>query len=324
MNSDTCDVTSCEVAIVGGGPAGLAAATALARSLRSVVVVDAGEPRNAPAAGAHNVLGHEGIAPRDLLAAGRAELVAYGGILRTDRVRTVTRDDDGFALSLASGERLHARRLILATGLVDELPDIPGVAALWGTDVLHCPYCHGWEVRGKRIAVIATNAMVAHEALLFRQLSEHVSVVAHAMPSLPEADAARLAARGIDIVDAAVDHLDVVVDDDGNARLGGVVLTDGSTLAADAVVVAPRFVARTDLYEQLGGTASPHPMGGTFIETGVMGQTAVPGVWAAGNTADLAAMVTVSMGAGVQAGAAVNADLVAQDADALVTAMATR
>lgn len=311
-----------DVAVIGGGPAGLSAAIALARSLRSVVVIDAGTPRNAPADGAHNVLGHEGVPPLDILAAGRKDLEAYGGVIRTDSVLTATRDDSGFTLDLASGEVVQARRLILATGLVDELPDIPGVAELWGHDVLHCPYCHGYEVRGKRIVVLGTSAMSTHQAMLFRQLSDQVTVLTHNMPALEPADSERLRARGIDVVDAQVRRLAVSTDADGTHHLDGVELADGSVVEADAVVVAPRFIARTDLYEQLGGTPSPHPMGGVFIETGIMGQTAVPGVWAAGNTSDLSAMVTVAMGAGVQAGAAVNADLVAEDTERAVAAAA--
>ena len=300
-----------DVAVIGGGAAGLSAAVALTRTLRSVVVVDAGEPRNAPAAGAHNVLGREGISPLELLAAGRGEAEHYGADLRDDRAVAARRRDDGFEVDLAGGTTVRVRRLLLATGLVDELPDVPGVRELWGRSVLHCPYCHGWEVRGQRIGVLGTSAMSVHQALMFRQLSDDVTLFSHAMPD-PGAEAwEQLAALDIRVEAGVVHGLRA----DGDA-LRAVVL-DGREVLVDALAVAPRFVARADLYEQLGGSLTEHPMG-RFIAVGEMGRTPVPGVWAAGNASDLAAMVSVAAGAGVVAGAAINADLVAEDAAAAV------
>ncbi|MGI5156451.1 NAD(P)/FAD-dependent oxidoreductase [Microbispora sp. CA-102843] len=307
-----------DVAIVGGGAAGLSAAVALARSLRSVLVVDAGEPRNAPADGAHNVLARDGIPPLELLAAGRREAEHYGARIRHDRAVAARRHDGGFEVDLAGGETVRARRLLLATGLVDELPDIPGVRELWGKSVLHCPYCHGWEVRGQRIGVLGTSPLGVHQALLFRQLSEHVTLFTHRMPD-PGGDAeAQLAALDVPVVSGGVAGLRV---DDGVLR--AVVLDDGREFGVDAVTVAPRFVARSDLYEQLGGALTEHPAG-AFIATDPMGRTEIPGVWAAGNSSDLAAMVAAATGAGVMAAASVNADLVAEDAAAAVKARTAR
>ncbi|MFW0783269.1 NAD(P)/FAD-dependent oxidoreductase [Gordonia sp. CPCC 206044] len=299
-----------DVAIVGGGAAGLSAATTLARSLRSVVVLDAGKPRNAPAAGAHNVLGHEGISPLELLAKGRAEAAGYGARIRPGEVVNARRDDDGlFVIELDDGDTVNARRLLLASGLVDELPDVPGVSELWGSTVLHCPYCHGWEVRGQRIGVLGTGAMSAHQAMLFAQLSDDVTLFTNTMPTPEDEEIERLSALGVAVVDGVVERLDVV-----DGALGAVVLSDGRAIERDALVVAPRFVVRSEIYTGLGGTLADHPMGGTFIPTGQMGATDVPGVWAAGNCADLAATVSVSMGAGTNAGAAINMDLILDDA----------
>lgn len=311
-----------DVAIVGGGAAGLSAATVLARSLRKVVVIDAGQPRNAPAAGAHNVLGQDGTSPLDLLARGRAEATGYGAEIRSDTVVDAAGAIDDFTLRLSSGEVVAARRLILATGLVDELPDLPGVAELWGHDVLHCPYCHGYEVRGTRIVQIATSPMSAHQALMFRQLSEHVTVIAHDPAALSADDREHLAATGIDVVDARVERVRTR-ERDGATRLDGVRLTDGTVVEADAVVVSPRFVVRGELYERLGGSLVDGPMGmGGVVGTGPMGETELPGVWAVGNTTTMNAMVTVAMGEGVSAGAAVNAGLVMADLHAKASAPA--
>lgn len=299
-----------DVAIVGGGPAGLSAAVTLGRSLRSVVVIDAGEPRNAPADGAHNVLGHEGIAPTALLAAGRAEAAGYGVEFRSGTVIDAARspDDGRFTLTSADGTTISARRVLLAAGLVDELPDVAGVAELWGSSVLHCPYCHGFEVRDRRIGVLGTGPMSVHQTLLFRQLSDDVTLFTHTMGEIDAAEREQLSALDVDIVDGVVDHLDIA-----DGTLSGAVLADGRSVGRDALVIAPRFVVRSALYTALGGTLADHPMGGQFVPTGPMGATDVPGVWAAGNIADLAATVAVSMGAGVSAGAAINMDLITED-----------
>jgi thioredoxin reductase len=308
------DRQSCDVAVVGGGAAGLSAAVTLARSLREVVVIDAGEPRNAPADGAHNLLAREGIPPLDLLAAGRREAEGYGARIRPGRAVAVRRTGAAFELDLEDGGSVTARRLLLATGLADQLPDVPGVRELWGRDVLHCPYCHGFEVRGRRIGVLGTGPMTVHQALLFQQLSDDVTVFLHTAPEPEAEEAEQLAALGVRIVRGRVQRLDVAGD-----RLRAVVLEDGRDCPVDAVAVAPRFVARADLYEQLGGEVTEHPLG-THIGTGLQGRTDVPGVWAAGNAGNLSAMVGMAAAEGVAAAAAINMDLVAEEARAAVHA----
>lgn len=303
-----------DVVVVGGGAAGLAAAVVLARSLRTVAVVDAGAPRNAPAAGVHNLLGREGTPPRDLVAAGRREAAGYGAVVVDDRAVAARRTADGFAVDLACGGTLHARRLLLATGLVDELPDVPGLHERWGRDVLHCPFCHGWEVRGTRVGVLATSPAAAHQALLMRALTPDVTLLRHAGDPLAAEDEERLAALDVRTVDGPVVGLHVVDD-----ALRGVRTAAGRTVALDALVVAPRFVARGALYEQLGGTLVTTPSG-THVPTGAGGRTDLPGVWAAGNVGDLSATVAVASAAGMQAGAALHGDLVAHEADAAVAA----
>lgn len=307
-----------DVVIVGGGAAGLSAAVTLARSVRDVLVIDAGEPRNAPAAGAHNLLGREGISPLALLEAGRQEAAAYGAQIRRGRGTTARRTADGFEITLADGDTVTARRLLLATGLVDELPDIPGVRELWGTHVLHCPYCHGYEVRGRRIGVLATSTNALHQTILLRQLSNDVTLFLHDAPDPDDEEWEQLASLGIRVVTGHVRELAR----DGD-RLHAVVLADGHTFAVDAVAVQPRFVARGDLYEQLGGTLTQNPLG-RHITTGPAGATELPNVWAAGNAGDLGAMVSTSAAQGVMAGAAINANLAMTDLRAAVQARTER
>ncbi|RKF28958.1 methyltransferase domain-containing protein [Micromonospora globbae] len=306
-----------DVVVVGGGAAGLSGALALARARRSVLVVDAGEPRNAPAGHVHNYLAREGTPPGELLAAGRAEVTGYGGRIVDGRVETAVRDGDGFAVTLDDGCTVRARRLLVTTGLVDELPDVPGLADRWGRDVLHCPYCHGWEARDRRIGVLATSPFGVHQAQLWRQWSPHVLLLLHGAPQPSAEEVEQLAAREIPVVDGPVAELVV----DGDA-LTGVRLADGEVVELDTVVVAPRFTARAGLLAGLGLTPVPVEMGGhvfgSQIPADQSGATEVPGVWVAGNVADVRAQVIGSAAAGLNAAAAINADLVTEDTRAAV------
>jgi thioredoxin reductase len=305
-----------DVVVIGGGAAGLSGALALSRARRSVLVVDAGQPRNAPAGHVHNYLAREGTPPAELLATGRDEVIRYGGEIVTGRVEAATHDGDGFRVTLTGGRAVRARRLLVTTGLVDELPEVPGLAERWGHDVLHCPYCHGWEVRDRRIGVLATGPMAAHQAELWRQWSSHVTLLVHNVRP-DEEQAERLAARDIAIVDGPVAGLEVADD-----QLTGVRLASGELVALDALVVAPRFTARAEVLESLGLKPVDVEMGGHVIGSQIpadpTGATAVPGVWVAGNVADVRAQVILSAAAGLTAGAAINADLIAEETRAAV------
>lgn len=303
-----------DVVVVGGGVAGLSGAVTLARSRRSVVVVDSGEPRNATASGVHGFLSRDAIAPGELLRVGREEVAEYGGQVVTDRVVGARRDGERFLVDTAGGRRYAARRLLVSTGLTDRLPEIGGLRERWGRDVLHCPYCHGWEVRDEPIGVLATGPAAVHQALLFRQLSAEVTVFLHTVGDLDDDEWERLAASGIGVVVGEV--VAVEVEDD---RLVGVRLVSGRRVPLRVLVVAPRLEARGDVLAALGLTGVEHPVGmGRHVESGIGGLTGVPGVWVAGNVTDLMSGVPAAAAAGVQAAAAINADLVAADTDAAV------
>jgi thioredoxin reductase len=305
-----------DVVVVGGGAAGLNGALVLARSRRSVVVLDAGAPRNAPAAGVHGLLAREGMPPGELLERGRAEVRSYGGQVVHGAVATVTRDGDGFAVGLADGRTTRARRLLVTTGLVDELPDVPGLRERWGRDVLHCPYCHGWEVRDQAVGVLACGPMAVHQALLFRQLSADVTFFSHTQPAPDGEQAEQLAALGIPVVTGEVAALEV----DGD-RLVGVRLADGTVVEREAVTVQSRMVARTGFLAGLGLHPVPHPSGmGEHLPADATGRTDVPGVWVAGNVTELSAQVGAAAAAGASAAAQVNYDLVVEDTHRAVAA----
>ena len=297
-----------DVVVVGGGAAGLSGAIALLRSRRRVLVVDAGRPRNAPAAGVHNLLTRDGLPPAELVALGREEVRRYGGEVREGRAVSAARLGDGFEVHLDGGERLTARRLLVTSGLVDELPEVDGLRERWGHQVLHCPYCHGWEVRDQRIGVLATGPAAVHQALLFSQLSDDVVVLAHTAPPAPE-DRARLAAAGVRVQEGEVVALEGPTHTLESARLA-----DGRSVPLDAVVVAPRMLARSAVLDALGLAPEAHPSGlGEQYPSGPAGRTEAPGVWVAGNVADVGAQVMAAAAAGTLAGAAINLDLIEAD-----------
>jgi thioredoxin reductase len=268
----------------------------LTRARRRVAVVDAGLPRNAPAAHMHGFLSRDGMPPRDLLAAGRAEVEGYGGHLVEDRVVTI---ESGFRVVLAGGRSLDARRVLVATGLRDELPDVPGLRERFGRDVLHCPYCHGYEVRDRRLAVLGD----ATHALMVRQWSPEVTFLADTSAVTAD-ERERLAARGIPVVEGKATGL-VVTED----RLTGIQLDGGDVVACTAVFVRPRFVPNSRLLADLGCTLDEN--GWAVVDA--TGRTSVPGVWAAGNAVDPRAQVITAAGAGSAAAIAMNADLVEED-----------
>jgi thioredoxin reductase len=299
-----------DVLIVGGGAAGLSAAQMLGRSRRSVVVVDGGEPRNAPAAGVHGFLSRDRIGPAELLAIGRAEAEHYGvRMVHGEVVAAKGHAAEGFTVTLADGRMIRGRRLLITTGLTDELPDIAGLRERWGKDVLHCPFCHGWEVQDQAIGILGNGPWSVHQALLFRQWSGNISLFLNDRTQPTDVELEQLAARGVKVVAGAVESLRVEHD-----TLRGVALAGGPEVAVDAVVVGPQFRARLDAFAGLGLNASPHPLGiGDYLETDGDGATAVPGVWAAGNVTDVKAQVLAAAAAGAWTAVAINNHLMAEE-----------
>ncbi|RPE84981.1 thioredoxin reductase (NADPH) [Curtobacterium sp. PhB137] len=316
-----------DVIVIGGAAAGLSAALVLGRSRRSVLVVDAGEPRNAPSAGAHNYLGREGIAPAELSAIGRDEVAAYGVEVTAGRIVAASAttgdgtDPVGFSVTLDSGTVVTARRLVVASGAVDVLPQVPGLAEQWGRGVVHCPFCHGWEIRDQRIGVLVTTPNGVHHALMFRALSEHVTAFVTDPALVDDTGLAGLRARGIEVVDDTVTQ---VLSSEGT--LTGVTLGSGEVVELDALAAASTAEARVDFLSGLGLVATDQFMGdfryASALTVDPAGQTSVRGVYAAGNVAAPMATVIASAAAGVQAGAAAHGDLVQADLAAALAAAA--
>jgi thioredoxin reductase len=293
-----------DVAVIGGGAAGLSAALVLSRARRKVLVVDAGQPRNAPATHMHGYLSRDGLPPAELLAAGRAEVGSYGGEIVAGTVTELVPDcRNGFWVLLADGQRISARRLLITTGLRDELPDIPGLRARWARDMLHCPYCHGHEVRDRQLGVIGGTPGAVRYAQTVRQWT-HDLVYFTPPDTLTAADRTQLLARGIGVIEGTIDRL--VIDDD---HLRGLQMRDGCVIPRDALFVPPRFVPNSRLLVGVGCDVDADG----WVTADPTGATSVAGVWAAGNVIDPRAQVITAASAGSAAAIALNADLVDED-----------
>ncbi|MCB5910447.1 NAD(P)/FAD-dependent oxidoreductase [Streptomyces sp. SF28] len=296
-----------DVVVVGGGAGGLSAALVLARARRRVAVIDAGAPRNAPSAHMHGFLSRDGIPPGSLLEVGRAEVAGYGVEVIDGQVEAV---EPGFRVQLAGGPVLGARRIVLAAGLRDELPDIPGVRERWGRDVVFCPYCHGYEVRDEPIAVLGVHPVSVEQALLLRQWSDDVVYFPHG-GELSAAERERLAARGVRVAEGVVKR--VVVEGD---RVRGVELADGRTVPRSAVFLFPRMTPNDGM---LDGLECKRDERGWLV-TDRSGKTSEPGVYAVGNVIDPRAQVVTAAGMGAAAAFAMNHDLVDEDVERAVEA----
>ncbi|WP_028473758.1 NAD(P)/FAD-dependent oxidoreductase [Nocardioides alkalitolerans] len=322
---DALDGTTVDAVVIGGGAAGLNGALILARSRRSVVVIDSGSPRNAPAEAVHGLLALDGTPPSEILRRGRDHVRQYGGRVVSGEVvaaELAAPSPDGdlrFTVTLADGGRISARRVLVATGLTDVLPEVPGLAEHWGHSVVHCPYCHGWEVRDEPIGILATGPVSVAHALLFRQLTDDLVYFVNGI-DLDDDSRVRFAALGIRVVDTPVER----VVDDGDGELAGLRLADGEVVARRVVAIAAPLQARTQGLEGLGLPVRAVQNVGHSFASGVAGATDVPGVWVAGNVTELTAQVGASAAAGALAGASINTDLATADAEAAVRRAAGR
>ncbi|GGR40671.1 methyltransferase [Nocardioides luteus] len=275
-------------------------------------MIDSGLPRNRFAEHMHGVLGHDGTDPAELLRQGREELAAYDVKVRSGRVTRLDETEDGVSVALEDGEQITARTAIVATGLSDDLPDIPGLAERWGTSVLHCPYCHGWEVRDRRIGVLTTSPLSMHQAQLLRQWSDDVVVFTAGLGELSETDEQRLKARGITLVPSPV--VEVLGEGD---QVTAVRTADGQTTEVGAIFTAGELRPHDDFLSHLGLDRTDTPAG-SFLAVDATGKTSSERIWAVGNVSNPMANVPISMSAGTMAGSFVNATLVGEDFDRAV------
>jgi len=303
-----------DVIVIGGGSAGLSAALMLGRARRRVLVLDAGAPRNRFAAHMHGMLGRDGTSPLALLADGRREVESYGVVVRSASVVRTCSTERGFTVETDDGGTADARKLLVATGARDELPDVPGLAEFWGRGAAVCPYCDGYEVRDRPIGILATGPASVTQAQLLRQWSSSIIYLPNGTGAPTEDEATALEARGIRVEDGVVDR---VIGRDG--QLAGVGMADGRIVELDAIFTAPTLVPFDEPLRQLGAERTEQQWG-SFATVEPTGQTSVPGVWAAGNVVTPFANVPYAVGVAALAAGSINHELILEDVALAVAA----
>ncbi|HYG63928.1 MAG TPA: NAD(P)/FAD-dependent oxidoreductase [Thermoanaerobaculia bacterium] len=290
-----------DVIVIGGSWAGLAAALQLVRARRRVLIVDAGRPRNRFARTAHGFLGQDGKTPVAIVEEVRGQVLSYPTAEhRVDEALQAWRagegSGEGFAVGLASGATVHGRRLMLATGIVDDLPEIPGLRERWGATVLHCPYCHGYEMADRRLGVLAVGEHSLHSAMLIRDWSEHVTLFTDGVLEPGEGQRAALEARGVRVEERTVEELL-----GSGPALEGVRLRGGDVVPLEALFTTSRTRMASPLAEQLGCEFKDGRFGPVIV-TDRLRETTVPGVYAAGDAVRSSHNATWAASDGVTAG----------------------
>ena len=292
-----------DVVIVGGGPAGLSAALVLGRCRRRVLLCDAGTPRNQRAHELHGYLTRDGTPPLDLLRAGRRELHPYGIELRDVRVTDIETRADGFTVSMADGRAADARTVLIAGGITDALPDIPGLDQCYGVTAHHCPYCDGWEEREKTIAIVGNGASGTALALALKTWSERVLLCTHGRARLQGEHRKQLAAHAIELHDRRIEQVE-----HDHGRVKYLVLAGGDRIACEAIFLSTQQRPQCELPKQLGCALTNRGL----VKTDHLGQTRVPGLYVAGDASRDVQFVVVAAAEGAKAGVAINKALQAR------------
>lgn len=301
--------TEVDVLIAGGGPAGLSAALLLGRSRRSVLLCDGGEPRNGVSHASHSFLTRDGTPPLELRGIARDQLAPYSSVVLSDTtVANIVHEQDRFRATLDDGRDVSARKIVLATGVRDELPDVEGLAAIWGTSAFACPYCDGWEWRDQPWAILANGDEAAQVAPLFRQWSRDLMLFTNGPATLSDEQRDLVRALQIEMCEEPIARLE-----SEHGRLSHIVFANGERLARSVLFLRTTLRPRTELAVQLGCELTEEPPVPALIQVDAMGKTSVPGVYAAGDVATRMQQVAMAVATGAAAGAMINHELVHDD-----------
>lgn len=291
-----------DVIIVGGSYAGLSAGMTLGRSLRKVLIVDAGKPCNRQTPYSHNFITHDGDTPASISEKAKAQVLAYNSVSFVNDTATIaTIEQPGFSLHTASGKTYHTKKILFASGILDIMPEIKGFAACWGISVLHCPYCHGYEVRKQKTGVITNGEAAVEYAKLLSNWTNELLILTNGAPSFPEAHSAILEQLNCKVYPQQIDEIQ-----HADGQVSGVLFKDGSNISLSAIYHRPAFQQNTPLPAILGCKFSPNG----FIEVDGFQKTSVQGVFAAGDNCTGFRSVAEAIAAGNRAGAVINKELI--------------
>lgn len=293
-----------EVIIIGGSYAGLSAAMTLGRAMRKVLVIDSGQPCNAQTPHSHNFITHDGETPAEIVRKAKAQVLKYPTVeFLNDRVISAEKSGASFELKTESGKKLRAKKLVFATGLKDRMPDIPGFAECWGISVIHCPYCHGYEVRHQRTAMLANGNDALHFAQVLSNWTKELVLFTNGPISLDADQQAQLIKHGVSWIEAPLSHII-----HQNGQLTHLVLKDGQEHAFAVMYARIPFDQHSSLPQELGCALT----GQGFLEVDELQHTNIPGIYAAGDNTTMMRAVSQAVAAGMRAGAAINYDLIVE------------
>lgn len=299
------DNNSYEVIIVGGSYAGLSAAMALGRSLRKVLILDSGKPCNIQTPHSHNFITHDGQAPAEITAYAKEQVLQYGTVKFHDGLAVSGRKtDSGFEIETANNETFTAKKLVFATGIKDIMPDIEGFADCWGISILHCPYCHGYEVKNERTAIMLNGDMGFEVTRLISNWTKDLVLFTNGASTLTPEQIAKIRKHNIEIIETEIDRMEHV-----KGRIKYIVLKDKSKIAIKAIYARPAFVQHSSIPEELGCTLTEHGL----LQVNTFHKTNVDGIYACGDNSSFGRALSVAIAAGSIAGAAANKELIEEE-----------
>jgi thioredoxin reductase len=294
-----------DAVIIGGSFAGLSAAMSLGRSLRKTMIIDSGNPCNWQTPHAHNLLTHDGSTPAEITLKAREQVLSYPTVqMMSGKAVQATQETGHFMVMTESGTELKARKILFATGVKDIMPDIPGFAACWGISVLHCPYCHGYEVRGSKTAILANGDAAYESVKMISHWTSDLVLLTNGPSELSSEQADQLKKHHVKVIEKEISEIE---HQDG--MMQQVVFKDGETCDFKAMYAKPHFTQHSDLPELLGCRISEHDL----LEVDTFHKTNIPGVYAAGDCTSWGRAISMATSAGAVAGMFINKELVDED-----------
>ena len=298
------DKTNLDVIIIGGSYAGLSAAMSLGRAVKNVLIIDSGNPCNKQTPHSHNFLTQDGMAPADISAIALVQVLQYPTArFKKDTVLNVTGSDGNFVVSTAAGSVYNSKKILFATGVKDSMPNIPGFAECWGTSVIHCPYCHGYEYNGKLTGILLNGDVAADMALMISNWTNNLSIFTNGISTISPEKQDWLLKHNITIIDKEIKSIEYI-----NGMLQHLVFTDDETIQLDALYARPAFTQHTNIPEIMGCGLTD----AGYIATDGFKRTSVPGVFAAGDNTTMMRSVAMAVAAGSFAGVSISKDLFSQ------------